>query len=111
MADLGVGRFLADGFALRPQLAAFLKLSEAELAEWLPSSTADLAALHPGAFDPERAANFYEEAVGTAHLLELAAWHLGSADYIADTLPFYGLVVWLRRWLDVPGEGAELGEG
>jgi SAM-dependent methyltransferase len=86
MADLGVGRFLADGFALRPQLAAFLKLSEAELAEWLPSSTADLAALHPGAFDPERAGNFYEEAVGTGHLLELAAWHLGSADYIADTL-------------------------
>ncbi|MEY2749324.1 MAG: hypothetical protein RLZZ168_1340, partial [Cyanobacteriota bacterium] len=25
-------------------------------------------------------------AVGTGHLLELAAWHLGSADYIADTL-------------------------
>jgi cyclopropane fatty-acyl-phospholipid synthase-like methyltransferase len=24
--------------------------------------------------------------VGTGHLLELAAWHLGSADYIADTL-------------------------
>ena len=29
---------------------------------------------------------FYEDAVGTGHLLELAAWHLGSADYIADTL-------------------------
>jgi queuosine precursor transporter len=29
---------------------------------------------------------------------------------LADTLPFYGLVAWLRRWLEVPGEGAELGE-
>jgi hypothetical protein len=86
VCDLGVDRFLADGFALRQQLAAFLGLSEVELAERLPSSTADLAALHPGAFDPEQAGVFYEEAVGTGHLLELAAWHLGSADYIADTL-------------------------
>ena len=52
----------------------------------LPSSTDDLAALHPGSFDPERVEQFYEDAVGTGHLLELAAWHLGSADYIADTL-------------------------
>ena len=86
MGDLGVERFLADGFALRQQLAAFLGLNEAELAERLPSSTADLAALHPGAFDPEQASAFYEETVGTGHLIELAAWHLGSADYIADTL-------------------------
>jgi queuosine precursor transporter len=28
---------------------------------------------------------------------------------LADTLPFYGLVAWLRRWLEVPGDGAELG--
>jgi uncharacterized integral membrane protein (TIGR00697 family) len=28
---------------------------------------------------------------------------------LADTLPFYGLTAWLRRWLEVPGEGAELG--
>jgi uncharacterized integral membrane protein (TIGR00697 family) len=28
---------------------------------------------------------------------------------LADTLPFYGLTAWLRRWLAVPGEGAELG--
>jgi uncharacterized integral membrane protein (TIGR00697 family) len=30
---------------------------------------------------------------------------------LADTLPFYLLVGWLRRWLDVPGVGVELGEG
>ena len=79
-------RFLDDGFALSRQLAAHLGLSAEQLAERLPSSTDDLAALHPGAFDPERAGAFYEESVGDGHLLELAAWHLGSADYIADTL-------------------------
>ncbi|MEB3264154.1 MAG: queuosine precursor transporter [Synechococcus sp.] len=29
---------------------------------------------------------------------------------LADTLPFYLLVAWLRRWLAVPGAGRELGE-
>ncbi|NDG75519.1 MAG: VUT family protein [Synechococcaceae bacterium WB8_1B_136] len=27
---------------------------------------------------------------------------------LADTLPFYALTAWLRRWLEVPGAGAEL---
>jgi queuosine precursor transporter len=27
---------------------------------------------------------------------------------LADTLPFYLLVGWLRRWLEVPGDGSEL---
>ncbi len=83
---LGVEHFLADGFNLRDQLADFLQLSAAELEMRLPTSTAALAALHPGAFDLAQADRFYEETVGTGHLLELAAWHLGSADYIADTL-------------------------
>jgi len=30
---------------------------------------------------------------------------------MADTLPFYGLVAWLRRWLEVPGDGTELLDG
>lgn len=79
-------RFLADGFDLSAQLARYLDLSIEDLAERLPTSTDDLAAIHPGAFDPDQAGAFYEETVGTGHLLELAAWHLGSADYIADTL-------------------------
>lgn len=74
---LGVGRFLADGFGLRAQLAAFLAIAPEELERRLPSSTDDLAALHPGSFDPERVEQFYEDAVGSGHLLELAAWHLG----------------------------------
>ncbi len=85
---LGLERFLQDGFALRDQLASHLGLSQARLEERLAASCTDLAALHPGAvgFDPHRVEEFYEETVGTAHLLELAAWHLASADYIADTL-------------------------
>ena len=86
LPQLDPERFLADGFELTAQLAAFLGISTEELADRLPLGTEDLAALHPGAFDPERAGAFYEETVGTGHLLELAAWHLGSADYIADTL-------------------------
>lgn len=84
--DLDLARFLADGFDLRQHLAGYLQISLEELEQRLPRSTDDLAALHPGAFDPQQAGQFYEDTVGTAHLLELAAWHLGSADYIADTL-------------------------
>jgi 2-polyprenyl-3-methyl-5-hydroxy-6-metoxy-1,4-benzoquinol methylase len=83
---LTVEQFLVDGFDLRLQLGGYLNLSPQQLEQRLPRSTADLAALHPGAFDAEQAGSFYEDTVGTAHLLELAAWHLGSADYIADTL-------------------------
>ncbi|WP_087069420.1 queuosine precursor transporter [Cyanobium sp. NIES-981] len=28
---------------------------------------------------------------------------------LVDTLPFYALTGWLRHWLEVPGEGSELG--
>lgn len=87
---LDVEHFLADGFALKAQLAPFLQLEASQLEALLPQATAQLAALHPGAveqrFDPADAGRFYEDTVGTAHLIELAAWHLGSADYIADTL-------------------------
>jgi SAM-dependent methyltransferase len=83
---LTVEDFLADGFGLRPQLATFLNLSLAELEQRLPRSTTDLAALHPGEFHADQATSFYEATVGSGHLLELAAWHLGSCDYIADTL-------------------------
>ncbi len=83
---LGVDHFLRDGFALRQQLAEHLGVTPAELERRLPHSTAELAALHPGSFDPQQATSFYEDLVGSAHLLELAAWHLDSAEYIADTL-------------------------
>ncbi|MEN9766450.1 class I SAM-dependent methyltransferase [Vulcanococcus sp.] len=83
---LSLDHFLEGGFDLRQQLADHLSLSLAELERRLPLATAELAAAHPGAFDPQQAGNFYETEVGDGHLLELSAWHLGSADYIADTL-------------------------
>ena len=85
-SELTVERFLVDGFDLLQQLAAFLHLDPEELRHRLRSSNADLASLHPGAFDPHTVEAFYEETVGDGHLLELADWHLGSAAYIADTL-------------------------
>lgn len=83
---LSLEHFLAGGFDLRQQLAAHLSLELGELERRLPLATEALAAAHPGAFDPAQPEAFYESEVGTGHLLELAAWHLGSADYIADTL-------------------------
>lgn len=85
-AGVDIQDFLESGFSVKEHLASYLSLSPAEVAERLPQSKEDLAAMHPGAFDPERAADFYEDTVGTGHLFELAAWHLSSADYIADTL-------------------------
>ena len=60
---LDPSRFLADGFDLSAQLARFLNLSLEQLAERLPTSTDDLAAIHPGAFDPNQAGAFYEDTV------------------------------------------------
>jgi SAM-dependent methyltransferase len=85
-ATLSLEHFLDGGFDLRRQLADHLALEPEELERRLPLATESLAAAHPGAFDPHKAEAFYETAVGTGHLLELAAWHLSSADYIADTL-------------------------
>jgi hypothetical protein len=85
-ATLSLDQFLDGGFDLRRQLADHLALDPEELERRLPLATEALAAAHPGAFDPGQAEAFYETGVGTGHLLELAAWHLGSADYIADTL-------------------------
>ena len=85
-ATLSLDQFLCGGFDLRRQLADHLALDLEELERRLPLATDALAAAHPGAFLPEQAEAFYESAVGTGHLLELAAWHLSSVDYIADTL-------------------------
>ena len=84
--DTLIADFLETGFDLRPHLASFLQISIDELKIRLPKGADDLAAIHPGSFKPDDAENFYEEMVGDAHLLDLAAWHLNSAGYIADTL-------------------------
>jgi uncharacterized integral membrane protein (TIGR00697 family) len=40
--------------------------------------------------------------IGSGYLFKVLA-------ALADTMPFYVLTAWLRRWLEVPGDGAELG--
>ncbi len=83
---IDVASFLEDGLDVKSHLAEYLQLTVDQIDSRLPKSSDDLAALHPGAFHFDDANTFYEEKVGTAHLLELASWHLRSADYIADTL-------------------------
>ena len=83
--EVDVSSFLEDGLAVKQHLQRYLDLSSEELERRLPSSTDDLADLHPGAFRPEDATTFYEDTVGTGHLLELAAWHLSSADSVSYT--------------------------
>ncbi len=84
--DLDITEFLQTGFALKSHLAKFLDISLSQLENKLPNGAEDLAALHPGSWKPGDAADFYEKEVGDAHLIDLAAWHLNSANYIADTL-------------------------
>lgn len=84
--DLDVHAFLRDGFDVKCHLARYLQITIETVEELLPKGVEGLAALHPGSLKPHETTGFYEVTVGTAHLLELAAWHLSSADYIADTL-------------------------
>ena len=81
-----IENFLSSGFSVRAHLADYLQLTLEQVDQRLPVGKDQLAALHPGVFQPDQATEFYESTVGTAHLFELAAWHLGSSNYIADTL-------------------------
>ena len=56
--DVNVDGFLKDGLQVRAHLSRYLSLSLEELETRLPSSTDDLAELHPGAFRPEDATEF-----------------------------------------------------
>ena len=89
--EVDVSAFLRDGLAVKEHLSRYLNLSMDAVEKQLPRSTEDLADLHPGAFRADDATAFYEDTVGTGHLLELAAWHLSSSDYIADTLRLQGM--------------------
>ena len=84
--ELDVNEFLRTGFDLKNHLSKFLRVPLSELENQLPKGLDDLAALHPGSLNPEDASNFYENEVGDAHLIDLAAWHLNSSKYIAETL-------------------------
>ena len=83
--DCILKEFLDDAFNLKSHLIEFLSIAESDLDEFLANAKMNLASLHPGDALSE-VSDFYEEIVGDRHLADLAAWHISSKDYIADTL-------------------------
>ena len=77
--------FLDDAFDLKSHLTEFLSIKEGDLEGLLENAKMDLANLHPGN-NLSDTSDFYKEIVGDKHLADLAAWHISSKDYIADTL-------------------------
>ena len=60
-------------------------MKENDLNGFLANAKMDLANLHPGDTLSD-VSDFYTEIVGNKHVADLAAWHITSKDYIADTL-------------------------
>ena len=83
--DFIIKEFIDDAFDLKSHLMEFLSIEQGDLDEFLENAKMDLANLHPGGSLSE-AEDFYKEIVGDKHLADLAAWHISSKDYIADTL-------------------------
>ncbi len=83
--DFILKEFLNDAFNLKSHLIEFLSLEESDLEDFLRNAKMNLASLHPGDALGE-VSDFYEDIVGDRHLADLAAWHISSKDYIADTL-------------------------
>ena len=63
----------------------FLSINECDLDGFLANAKMNLANLHPGDALSD-VSDFYTEIVGDRHVADLAAWHITSRDYIADTL-------------------------
>jgi len=77
--------FFDNGFNLKAHLMEFLSIKECDLDEFLANAKMNLANSHPG--DAlSNVSDFYTEIVGDRHVADLAAWHITSRDYIADTL-------------------------
>ena len=83
--DFIIKEFIDDAFDLKSHLMEFLSIEQGDLDGFLENAKMDLANLHPGVSLSE-AEDFYKEIVGDKHLADLAAWHISSKDYIADTL-------------------------
>ncbi len=83
--DFIIKEFLDNAFDLKSHLMEFLSIEEDDLGGFLENAKMDLANLHPGGSLNE-AEDFYKEIVGDKHLADLAAWHISSKNYIADTL-------------------------
>jgi len=78
--------FLDNAFDLRSHLTEFLSIKESDLDGFLANAKMNLANLHPGDTALSNVSDFYTEIVGDRHLADLAAWHITSKGYIADTL-------------------------
>jgi len=77
--------FLENAFNLKSHLMEFLSLKECDLDFFLKNAKMNLANSHPGD-SLDDVSDFYTDIVGDKHLADLAAWHITSKDYIADTL-------------------------
>ena len=63
----------------------YLSIRECDLDGFLANAKMNLANLHPGDALND-VSDFYTEIVGERHVADLAAWHITSKTYIADTL-------------------------
>ena len=63
----------------------YLSIKECDLDGFLSNAKMNLANSHPGDALND-VSDFYTEIVGDRHVADLAAWHITSKDYIADTL-------------------------
>ena len=86
MASLDIEEFLDSGFHLQEHLAKYLKINPDDIESYLSVGLKNMSNLHPTSLKAENITSFYEDQVGNAHLFDLAAWHLASSAYIADTL-------------------------
>jgi len=83
--NLILKEFLDNAFNLKSHLMEFLSIKECDLDGFLANAKMNLANLHPGEALSD-VSDFYTEIVGDHHVADLAAWHITSKDYIADTL-------------------------
>jgi len=77
--------FLDNAFNLKLHLMEFFSIGEPDLNGFLANAKMNLANSHPGDALND-VSDFYTEIVGDRHVADLAAWHITSKDYIADTL-------------------------
>ena len=83
--NLILNEFLDNAFNLKSHLMEFLSIDECDLDGFLANAKMNLANLHPG--DAlSNVSDFYSDFVGDRHIADLAAWHITSKDYIANTL-------------------------
>ena len=78
-------QFLDNAFNLKSHLMEYLSIRECDLDGFLANAKMNLANSHPGD-SLNDVSDFYTEIVGDRHIADLAAWHITSKDYIADTL-------------------------